>query len=70
MSCQYNGHLFVPVDTFESDIYLFTDADKMQKTGTQKYQHVVCRGCGGTVIDMVKDGWTPSDTMPADPQPQ
>ncbi len=59
MICQYQGHSFVTIRTFNSDIYAFNDSISENK-GTQKFKELVCHHCGGTVLEEVENGWTPN----------
>ena len=58
MFCNLQGHQFVIVEQFDSDIYEHTE-DKETKLGTQQFNLLMCQGCGGTVIESAPDGWTP-----------
>lgn len=63
MLCKLQGHQFIIVEQFDSDIYQH-DGDNETKLGIQQFNLLMCQGCGGTVIEASDDGWTPENKTP------
>lgn len=58
MRCRLQGHSFVVVRSFDSDIHTY-ESDIETKIGTQTFHELMCQGCGGTVLEEKPDAWTP-----------